>query len=177
MPRFRTGHRVPLNVYDGDRPIFQAHSTESAAELVALLNVGHHVRNFQTALDIPAQLTNLFGEGWREWSDAEVGAASYVLARLAPLTSRETPVERPESPSESPPATGQRPAIDAGSESRCAWHGKFESCEETPVARWALVDPPPHFGENVGPKIRWYCLAHGEPFEKVGWHRLAERAW
>lgn len=37
---FRTGGRVPLNVYEGDRPIFQAHTPEDAERLVSLLNAG-----------------------------------------------------------------------------------------------------------------------------------------
>jgi hypothetical protein len=40
MARFRTGTKVPLNVYDGDEPIFQAHSERKAAVLVAYLNAG-----------------------------------------------------------------------------------------------------------------------------------------
>lgn len=37
---FRVGSKVPLNVYEGDRPLFQAHTPEEAQRLVDLLNGG-----------------------------------------------------------------------------------------------------------------------------------------
>ncbi len=36
--RFRVGEKVPLNVYEGDRPMFQCHTPEDAARIVGLLN-------------------------------------------------------------------------------------------------------------------------------------------
>ena len=39
MPRiWRVGGKVPLNVYEGDKPMFQCHTPEDAARIVALLN-------------------------------------------------------------------------------------------------------------------------------------------
>ncbi len=35
---WRTGHRVPLNVYEGDRPICQGHNEEDAARIVTAVN-------------------------------------------------------------------------------------------------------------------------------------------
>lgn len=40
MSTFRVGGKVPLNVYEDDRPVFQAHTPEDAARLVELLNAG-----------------------------------------------------------------------------------------------------------------------------------------
>lgn len=37
---WRVGHRVPLNVYDGDRPVCQCHTPEDAARIVAAVNAG-----------------------------------------------------------------------------------------------------------------------------------------
>jgi hypothetical protein len=37
---FRTGRRVPRNVYRGDEPVFMAATDHQARELVALLNAG-----------------------------------------------------------------------------------------------------------------------------------------
>ena len=36
--QWRVGGKVPLNVYEGDRPMFQCHTPEDAARIVALLN-------------------------------------------------------------------------------------------------------------------------------------------
>ncbi len=36
---WRIGGKVPLNVYEGDRPMFQCHTPEDAARIVALLNL------------------------------------------------------------------------------------------------------------------------------------------
>ena len=35
---WRTGTKVPLNIYKGDGPMFQCHTPEDAAEVVMLLN-------------------------------------------------------------------------------------------------------------------------------------------
>jgi hypothetical protein len=35
---WRVGGKVPLNVYEGDRPMFQCHTPEDAARIVGLLN-------------------------------------------------------------------------------------------------------------------------------------------
>lgn len=40
MSAFRVGTTVQINVYEGSRPVFQAHTPEEAARLVALLNAG-----------------------------------------------------------------------------------------------------------------------------------------
>lgn len=49
MPRYRQGSKVPLNVYDGNRPLFQAHSVEDAEESVLLLNLGDKAREIRDA--------------------------------------------------------------------------------------------------------------------------------
>lgn len=168
MPRFRTGHRVPLNVYDGDRPIFQAHSEQDAVEWVALLNVGHRAGTITT--DEVAQVL---------FSSEAMPVNNVVLARDAAdamavevmhllLTSRETPVERPESPSEPPPATGQ-PADDSGSQDvlqlgrdwdlgpgwvhlNCGFCGHWEKGQFTKeeVAQWLRVHRNAMLGPNEG---------------------------
>jgi hypothetical protein len=39
MPdKWRTGGKIPLNVYEGDRPMFQCHTPEDAGRIVAMLN-------------------------------------------------------------------------------------------------------------------------------------------
>ena len=38
--KWRVGSRVPLNVYENDRPMFQCHTVVDAARVVALLNAG-----------------------------------------------------------------------------------------------------------------------------------------
>lgn len=38
MSKWRTGSKVPINVYDGDRPVCQCHNPEDAARIVAALN-------------------------------------------------------------------------------------------------------------------------------------------
>ena len=35
---WRVGRKVPLNVYDGDRPVCQCHNPEDAARIVAAVN-------------------------------------------------------------------------------------------------------------------------------------------
>lgn len=35
---WRVGSKVPLNVYDGDRPVCQCHTPEDAARIVAAMN-------------------------------------------------------------------------------------------------------------------------------------------
>lgn len=35
---WRVGKSVPINVYEGDKPMFQCHTPEDAARIVALLN-------------------------------------------------------------------------------------------------------------------------------------------
>lgn len=39
-PRYRCGRRVTQNVYDNERPIFQAHTVEDACILIKTLNDG-----------------------------------------------------------------------------------------------------------------------------------------
>jgi hypothetical protein len=113
MPRFRTGTKVKLNVYDGDRPIFQAHSEESAAELVRLLNLGVDAKRYRLALscvvdndsrgrgcsvytrgscrDDPGR-SLLSGEGATSWCDSCIATDA--------LTPTESPPSAPETASE-----------------------------------------------------------------------------
>ena len=35
---WRVGHKVPLNVYEGDRPVCQCHNTEDAARIALAMN-------------------------------------------------------------------------------------------------------------------------------------------
>lgn len=37
-PRWRVGRKVPLNVYEGDRPICQCHTAADAARIVKAMN-------------------------------------------------------------------------------------------------------------------------------------------
>lgn len=57
MPRFRVGRSVPLNVYDGNDPVFQGHSAEKAAELVELLNAGDQ-------RDAALRVIRRYADGW-----------------------------------------------------------------------------------------------------------------
>jgi hypothetical protein len=36
---WRVGHKVPLNVYKGDRPVCQCHNAEDAAAIVQAMNI------------------------------------------------------------------------------------------------------------------------------------------
>lgn len=49
MSVWRTGNKVKLNVYEGDRPAFQCHTPEEAARIVALLNDGAAARRLVDA--------------------------------------------------------------------------------------------------------------------------------
>lgn len=136
MPRFRTGTKVALNVYDGDRPIFQAHSAESAAELVELLNLGHHA---------DALLEAYGGSVDRD-----------RLARAMGLTSPETPSDRHESePEGSGPQGGPETAEDAtdGAEGwcqlRCGFCGHWDrgQFKKDQIAEWLRV----HRNASISP--------------------------
>ncbi len=37
-PQWRVGGKIPLNVYEGERPMFQCHTPGEAARVVAILN-------------------------------------------------------------------------------------------------------------------------------------------
>lgn len=103
MPRFRTGTKNPLNVYDGERhSCFQAHSAEDAVKLVTLLNAGENV-----------ELVGRIG--------IEVAAPT------------ETPPQAPESAPEaqSAPVGPERPCADcehAYSTHSFPWPGSGEVC-------------------------------------------------
>lgn len=43
--RWRVGSTVPLNVYDGDRPVCQCHKEEDAAMIVSAMNEGMVVKD------------------------------------------------------------------------------------------------------------------------------------
>jgi hypothetical protein len=38
MSTWRVGSKVPINVYDGDRPVCQCHTVEDAVRIVAAVN-------------------------------------------------------------------------------------------------------------------------------------------
>lgn len=57
MGAWRVGGKVPLNVYEGDRPMFQCHTPEDAARIVAALN----------AIPYKALFEALAGNGWLIW--------------------------------------------------------------------------------------------------------------
>jgi hypothetical protein len=38
VKRWRVGSRIPINVYDGNRPVCQCHSKEDAAKIVLAVN-------------------------------------------------------------------------------------------------------------------------------------------
>lgn len=46
---WRQGRRVPVNVYDGDRPVFQAHTVEDAELAVSSVNFR---REFEESMDL-----------------------------------------------------------------------------------------------------------------------------
>lgn len=179
MPRFRTGHRVPLNVYDGDRPIFQAHSEQDAVEWVALLNVGHRAGTITT--DEVAQVL---------FSSEAMPVNNVVLARDAAdamavevmhllLTSRETPVERPTEP---PPATGQ-PADDSGPRDGALsiLRRLYRPTEKAPDPNWEWEievppgdhDPGPHWVRVDRHSRSWEYFEPLTPAERAAWEQLS----
>lgn len=101
MPRFRTGTKVGLNVYDGDRPIFQAHSEHDAERLTELLNVGERVETVTLA-----HLTELFDASERWWGEEDF-LERLLRATWRLFTSPDAPLSAPETSSEPPAATGQ----------------------------------------------------------------------
>lgn len=116
MPRFRTGTKVKLNVYDGDRPIFQAHSEESAAELVRLLNLGlasegrlaeFHKPRFVNAREVDPRGLHCPVCGQDRTPGAD-GMQTYTCNRCGTLALPvpDTSPSAPESPSEPPVAPG-----------------------------------------------------------------------
>ncbi len=40
MSQWRVGHKVPINVYEFDRPVCQCHNPEDAARIVKAMNAG-----------------------------------------------------------------------------------------------------------------------------------------
>jgi hypothetical protein len=50
ISEFRVGGKVPLNVYEGDRPVFQCHTPEDAARFVELLNAARELRELGSQL-------------------------------------------------------------------------------------------------------------------------------
>lgn len=96
MSRYRQGSKVAINVYDGDRPLFQAHSVEDAEESVRLLNLGVEF----DALGPPVILeASPYGGGRR------------LAAKFTPIDP-ETPPDPPVAPSDTPEA--QREPETAG---------------------------------------------------------------
>jgi hypothetical protein len=49
--KWRVGGKVPLNVYRDDRPMFQCHTPEDAAEIVGLLNKANEVVKLEKERD------------------------------------------------------------------------------------------------------------------------------
>lgn len=96
MPRYRQGSKVPINVYDGDEPIFQAHDAASAMKLVGLLNMGWHLT--QVTYD---QLQDVFAESERYWGEEDflTRLQSEVWMLLMP---KNVVVSAPETPPGSP---------------------------------------------------------------------------
>jgi len=55
---WRVGGKVPLNVYEGDRPTFQCHTPEDAARIVELLNGAEYAeQEHQARLQAEAELS------------------------------------------------------------------------------------------------------------------------
>lgn len=50
MP-WRIGGKIPLNVYENDKPRFQCHTPEEAARIVAILNLGEDAMGLVTRLE------------------------------------------------------------------------------------------------------------------------------
>lgn len=60
--KWRVGGKVPLNVYEGDKPMFQCHTPEDAARVVDLLNAGSARVPFHktgTAVDVEGEIEYL----------------------------------------------------------------------------------------------------------------------
>lgn len=169
MPRFRTGHRVPLNVYDGDEPVFQAHDAASAMKLVGLLNMGWRLT--QITYD---QLQNVFAESERYWGEEDfldrlrADVWMLLMPKDVVVSAPDRPVERPESPTEGPPATGQ-PADD-GRPRDCGWSGPLFAALEShrcPNAGtvWVMRNVNPTFAEHAR-----LCPGHADlAIDVFGW--------
>ena len=53
MSDWRVGRKVPLNVYEDDKPMFQCHTPEEAQRVAALLNEAEEMRNALKTINTP----------------------------------------------------------------------------------------------------------------------------
>lgn len=120
MPRFRTGRKIVLNVYDGNRPLVQAHTAREAEMIVELMNIGDRVETTGTA-EIAKAIWDPGAVLPRGDNYEEPVAAWQARAVMAVLLSTETPPERPVAASEGPAATGQ--PEDGSGPQACTWSG------------------------------------------------------
>lgn len=61
MKTWRVGGKIPLNVYENDRPMFQCHTPEDAARIVGMLNAAERAfpdKGIWDWLDEPATEAN-----------------------------------------------------------------------------------------------------------------------
>ena len=78
---WRVGSKVPLNVYEGDRPVCQCHTPEDAARIVAAMNGIAHIKGracgevSMCRMVNPSPIGPLHGAGWN-------GAISAAIKRL-----------------------------------------------------------------------------------------------
>lgn len=168
MPRYRTGHRVPLNVYDGDRPIFQAHSEQDAERFVALMNIGERIETV-TAAEIAQHIEGAFDDLAAKLALDGLPSGRTVAEHLAPVVmaevlgvSHQSHLSAPESASEPPAGTGQ-PADDSGPQGegwltlRCGWCGHWRKSEFTKddVAEWLRAHRNATIGHNDTHTVAW----------------------
>lgn len=71
--KWRVGTKVPLNVYEGDRPVCQCHTAEDAARIVAAMTSVPQLR-------ATLEATLPFVDGTFDGAMARIRAARAVLA-------------------------------------------------------------------------------------------------
>ena len=64
MSRWRVGTHVPINVYDGDRPVCQCQTAVDAAKIVRAVNT---LKGIAEILGQAARLRELAEDGWKRW--------------------------------------------------------------------------------------------------------------
>lgn len=80
--KWRVGHKVPLNVYEGDRPVCQCHSEQDAARIVEAM-AGVAVEREACARIVDAQATMLRAEG-----EDNHGRYDYEASLMAEIADR-----------------------------------------------------------------------------------------
>ncbi len=79
--KWRTGRTVPLNVYEGDRPMFQCHTPEAAARVVGLLNDAQRLRRIVERIRAVDLMTIQADLAYEDQQERQSAASSPTLSR------------------------------------------------------------------------------------------------